>query len=156
MRTQAEIVEWYRHEQHNDLLGFTAQVVLPYLPVEQLREFCKSGADLSDWEADPLTERDVLEAMRLYMKFAWGKVQNHRGISANRSVLKMSAWLWLLGDEEMVAFCEAHGNYAQYGAPILKAICDKYGFPIPENPKLERMIRGLPCIPGCDEGCGGR
>jgi len=65
--------------------------------------------------------------------FGWGKVRNHRGLSADRTILKMKAWLWLLGDDELEAFAADYANYPQYGAPILKAICEKYDFPIPED-----------------------
>lgn len=153
MRTVDEIVEYYRREQGNDFFGFTAEVLLSYLTAEQFKEFAKPDADLSEWKAQPLTREYVLEEMRKYMEFAWGKVEDHRGLSAGRSIEKMQAWLWLLGDEETRAFADDGDNYAQYGAPILKKICEVYGFPIPEGEAIKRMSQGLPCYEGCQEGC---
>jgi hypothetical protein len=82
------------------------------------------------------------------MAFAWGKARDHRGISASRSVEKMRTWVWLLDDPEITA------NYQNYGAPILRAICERYGFPIPDGDDMRRMSEGEPCRDGCDEGCG--
>jgi len=107
-----------------------------------------------DWEPDELTYRDVVEAMRSYMEFAWGKVIGHRGISASRSVAKMSAWLWLLADEELHKFAEDSRNYPQYGAPILAKISRKYTFWIPNRNDVWNMIEGRPCQADCQMGCG--
>jgi hypothetical protein len=153
MRTPQEIADYYRQEQVNDFLNFTAEVLLPYLSAEQVKPFLKESADLTDWKPEPLSREGVLAAMRGYMEFAWGKVENHRGISASRSVEKMSAWLWILGDEEMVASARDNANYAYYGAPILKKICDVYGFPVPDNDGVRNMSQGKPCCEGCTEGC---
>ena len=153
MRTSAEIAEHYRRTRDDDFLGFAAGVLLAYLTAEEFREFAKPDADLSDWIARPLEREAVIAEMRDYMEFAWGKVRDHRGISAKRSRDKMGAWLFVLGDDELREVVE-RGAYAQYGAPALKAVCDKYGFPVPEGEDIARMMRGLPCRPGCEEGCG--
>jgi hypothetical protein len=156
MKTQSEIVEHYRSIRKSDFLGFQAEVLLSHLSFGSAKEFLKEDADQEKWGvALPLTEEAIKEEMRDYMKFSWQKVLDHRGISASRSVDKMEAWLWLLGDDEMVAFAkDANANYSQYGAPILKAISEKYGFGIPDDPRAARMAQGLPCVDGCDEGCG--
>lgn len=152
VRTIEDIVVFYREESKHDLLGFTGDVVLYHLPAEQLSEFVEKVPD--DWQPRPLERDVILAAMRDYMEFAWTKVQDHRGISANRSVEKMAAWLYLLKDDEMRLFATNGEHYAQYGAPILKEICEKYQFAIPDDPALERMAKGLPCHDGCAEGCG--
>jgi len=152
MRTHDQIVK--QCQQEDDMLGFTAEALLPFLPVEKVKPFLKEDADLSDWKEQPLTAEAVIAEMREYMEFAWGKVQDHRGISASRSVTKMQAWLWLLEDNETLAFAQKDSNYAQYGAPVLKKVCQKYGFPIPEGEDVENMSQGNPCEPGCTYGCG--
>lgn len=154
MKTYDEIVAFYEAESKNDFLGFTADVLLPYLPVEKVKPFLKEDADLSEWKTVPLTEESVITEMRGYMEFAWGKAQDHRGISASRSVEKMSAWLWLLGDEETLSFAKDGDNYRNYGAPILKKICEVYQFPIPDDEGIKNMSEGKPCYPGRDSGCG--
>ncbi len=127
---------------------------MAYLPIEQFKEFVKKDANLSDWEPIPLTHEAVLAEMKEYMEFAWGKVDAHRGISASRSVEKMQAWLWLLGDEETLTFARDDDNYTNYGAPVLMKICQVYDFPIPDDEGIRNMAQGKPCYPGCDEGCG--
>lgn len=154
MRTQDEIVTQY--QESTDLFGFEGDVLIQYLDVEHLRPLCKPGADLTEIKPLPLTREQILQDMAQYMIFAWDKVRNHRGLSAGRSVAKMKAWLWLLGDDQLFAFASDPENYAQYGAPILKKISDTYGAGLttPQNDRLLRMAQGLPCHEGCDEGCG--
>ena len=154
MHSTKEIVEYYREHKEEDWGGFIFEVVGVFLSGDEAREFCKPDADLSDWPLEELSEERVLETMRDYMELAWDKARGHRGISADRSVQKMAAWLWILGDDEMVAFAEADDNYAQYGVPILKRISEKYGFPVPSGEDVERMSKGLPCVEGCQGGCG--
>ena len=154
MRTLDEIVDFYRKNSKEDFLGFTADVLLAYLPVERVKEFAKEDADLSKWQPKLLTREAVLEEMKDYMEFAWDKAENHRGISAWRSVEKMQAWLWLLGDEPTLTFAKEDDNYTNYGAPILMKICQIYGFPIPDDEGVRNMAQGKPCYPGCTEGCG--
>ena len=154
VRTADEIIRHYREVvSKRDMFGFEAQVLLPYLSVDQVREFVKPDADLSGWKQTPLERDAILAELRDYMAFAWGKVLDHRGISANRSTMKMGSWLWVLGDDELSEAMETM-SYAQYGAPRLKAVCDKYGFLVPNSTAIARMIAGEPCTPGCDEGCG--
>jgi len=153
MRTIAEIVDKLR-SLNDDFLDFKRMELVCFLPLDHLREFLKPDADMSDWEPDALEESVVKQRIGDYMSFAWDKVRNHRGISAIRSIDKTWSWLWLLEDTELCAFAEDDSNYAQYGAPILAAICRQYGLAIPPGEEIERMIRGLPCRPGCEEGCG--
>ena len=86
-------------------------------------EYIKEG-----FEPNPLTEEAVIEEMRGYMNFAFGKAHGQRGISASRSVWKYVQWLWLIEDEDLLAFAENESNYAMYGLPVLRKISDKYGF----------------------------
>lgn len=153
MRTTAGIIEHYREAKDQDFLGFQAEVLLPYLSADEVRPFCKPDTDLSDWEAEPLTELDVLAEMRKYMEFAWEKVENHRGISASRSVTKMEAWLWVLGRDDLLKIVAAAGHQ-NYGAPKLKVICEALTFPVPDGDTVNRMAEGKPCRSDCDEGCG--
>lgn len=155
VKTQEEIVQYYRQYQYDDFLHFTGDVLVRFLTVEQAAEFLRTDTDFSKWQPKELTETNIISQMRDYMEFAWGKVESHRAISAGRSVEKMKAWLWLLGDEEMWNFADNRNNYPQYGAPILKAICEKYGFEMPADGWwFENMTTGKPCHPRCDNGCG--
>lgn len=156
MKTHTEIVEYYRTVRGDDFFGFTGEVLLPFLPFDQVKEFLKSTAIAEKWEEpELLTHDNIISQMREYMKFALEKAENHRGISAGRSIEKMLAWLWLLSDEEIIIFAKTDGHYQNYGVPILKCIAEKYDFETPAGESwFENMAQGRPCYPGCDEGCG--
>lgn len=154
IRTQDEVVARMHETRKSDMLGFTAEVLAPYLDVDRVRPFCKPEADLADWKASPLTRESILDEMKDYMSFAWEKAINHRGISASRSVEKMRAWLWLLGDDEAVTFAADDDHYPQYGAPVLLYICERYGFDVPDDEDARRMAKGQRCTATYDCGCG--
>jgi len=151
MRTQDEIVARAKAGDTQDMFGFGLSVLVEYIDADHIKPLLKEDADPKGWESMAPTAENVLNDMKEYMKFAWEKAQNHRGLSASRSVVKMQAWLWLLGDEDLVAGV----MYAQYGAPILRKICAHYGFPMPDDEYTKRMMAGLPCEDGCQQGCGG-
>lgn len=112
----------------NALFDFGPEVLISYLPVDQAREFLKPEVTAEQWEEGrlPLDRETVIRQMGEYMDFAWEKANDERGLSAIRSVQKMQAWLFLLGDAELLAFAENDRNYAPYGKPILRRICDAY------------------------------
>jgi hypothetical protein len=151
MHTQDEIVTYLG--THQSWLGFNVQALIPFLDFEHARSFLKDEVTAEEWEPTrlPLTEEGVLAEMREYMEFAWDKVENHRGISANRNVEKMEAWVWLLGRDDVLGRFLA-APYPQYGAPRLAQLCRDLSFPIPDGPGLVNMIAGRPCHEGC-EGC---
>lgn len=155
MRSQDEIVTYIKTA--DDFLGFKMEAVAPFLDYEHAQKagFLREGVTKAEWDEtqEPDTDDQVLETMRAYMEFAWGKVRDHRGISAGRSIEKMEAWLWLLGKDELrEEFLAA--EYPMYGAPQLEVICKAMDFPIPDGEDLANMRQGKPCEPGCVEGCG--
>jgi hypothetical protein len=155
VRTQEEIRDHYEKHRYEDILGFVGDVLLPYLRFELVKPWLKPECTEEDWGTQlPLAREAIVEQMRVYMEFAWEKALNHRGISADRSVTKMAMWLWILGDDDAVRFAKDQDNYPNYGAPVLKYVCERYGFPIPDSEMLRRMADGARCEPGCEQGCG--
>lgn len=154
MRTPEEIITEIHHRA-DGFFDFTGEVLPQYLPFSHAQEFLKPEVTASEWDqmSKSPTPETILSDMRTYMDFAWGKVLDHRGLSASRSVSKMRAWLWLLGDDDLAAMCESEADYPQYGAPILKAICTKYGFEVPRGDGVERMAQGHACTSDCLDGC---
>ena len=150
MRTPEEIVQHLRAIR--SYFGFADEVLVPYLPLVQAREFLRAEAYTDGWTQHPQDADVIKNDMLTYLAFAWKKAEDHRGISASRSVEKMRAWLWLLGDDEALAFAKADKNYPNYGAPVLAYISRRYSQPMPTSPEVMRMVAGLPCRPGCD-GC---
>ena len=148
MRTFEEIVK-YLHES-DSFFGFDKEVCVPFLPFEQAKEWLKESVTADKWEPVQLTEQIIIDEMRNYMEFAWGKAKNHRGLSAQRSIEKMEAWLFLLeSDLNLDDF-----GYRNYGAPKLKAICDKYGFDVPDSPEIVNMMNSEHCGADYECGCG--
>lgn len=154
MRTQEEIIAQAKKLQDTDIFGFEINELLARLSVENFKQFAKPDADLSDWNQLACDEATIKAEMENYMSFAWEKALGHRGLSASRSISHMRAWLWLLGDDSLVAFADAGINYPNYGAPILATICAKYHFVIPSTAAATNMAAGKPCYDGCSEGCG--
>lgn len=159
MRTQEEIVA--KIKASDSMLGFELEVYSAYLTFEAAKPLLNQKAleeveSKAEWDKgvkEPNRD-NLLADMGKYMAFAWEKVEDHRGISAGRSVEKMEAWLWLLEDEETLEAVK-YAPYKNYGAPKLKVICDKYGFPVPDSDALRRMIDGDHCGADYTCGCGG-
>lgn len=139
----------------SDFLGFGRQVLIGALDYEHAKPYLKPEVDAEEWAGIGETSDDAHRAAAIdYLDFAWGKCADHRGISAQRSVIKLTQWAWLLGLDELVDQMK-HGPYAQYGAPALKAFAEALGVPVPDDdPGLTRMMQGLPCSDSCQDGCG--
>jgi len=123
------------------------------LPLMSEEAVAKYTAHPEKWNNSSFDRETVLAQMREYMEFAWGKVDDHRGLSAGRSVEKFEAWVWLLADQETLDKMNA-ADYPQYGAPKLAVVCEAYGFPIPDDEGIRSMIQGLACHADCENGCG--
>lgn len=142
-------------EEENEVLSFFIDTIIDYLPFDVAKEHLKeeyvknieSGSEV--WNQKELTRNNIIEDMKNYMEFAWGKVIDHRGLSAGRSVNKFQGWIWVLGEDDKIDW----ENYTNYGAPILKQICGVYGFEIPESKEVKNMMEGRMCRENCDEGC---
>lgn len=154
MRTQAEIVERMKAIEKDDFCGFAQGVLLTALDYEHAKPFLKEDVTAEVWEKTEgllKTEEAVRKEALDYLGFAWGKAEDHRGISANRSVDKMTAFCFLLGLD--VGLIEA-APYPQYGCPKLKVVAELLGQPLPTSQALQRMMGGDECYSGCEEGCG--
>lgn len=154
-RSAKEIID--RIETHNDMFGFTAVVLCAYLTFDEVQPILDPDrANREEWERDvehaDKSREATLARMRDYMEFAWTKARDHRGLSAIRSVFKISAYLWLLGDDEGASHLECEPG-GLYGAAHLRYVCQRYRLPIPDDTRLHRMADDLPCHEDCDEGC---
>lgn len=153
MRTYREIRDRVAKIKANgeDFFGDQMADLLIRLPREEM----PAGLSFSpgeDYKLMSLDRNDVLAEMKDYMAFALTKAEDHRGLSASRSVSHYRAWIWLLGDEDFQAI--DWDQYGPYGAPILKQICDRFAFEHPFEGVLGRMSQGLPCSNDCG-GCSG-
>lgn len=155
MRTQEEILEKVaeKREPFDDFFGTIRADLIYGLTYENAKPYLTEGATPETFKPT-LTDEEVIRAVLEYLDFAWGKATGHRGLSASRSIDHMRAWMWLLGDQEMLDFIESGGNYENYGAPILKRIGDKYGYKGVLDQFALNMAAGKKCHADCNEGCG--
>ncbi|WP_181871448.1 hypothetical protein [Sphaerisporangium album] len=147
-RTQDEIVTRIHAVGETDLFGFRTEVLAAALDFEHVREFLKDGVTETDWHQ--VTDRE--NAAREYYQFALGKIRHHRGLSAERSVLKLAEHAWLLGQDDVVAAMD-EAPYPPYGAPKVRAFAQGFDLVWPGDAEMTRMAAGEPCTPGCVEGC---
>ena len=165
MRTEAEIlarIEEIRAAKA-DWAGFRQEVLLSALSWEAIQPYLRK--DLTPEEIadvrDNRTDRDeawLLAESAEYYGFAIGKILDHRGISAGRSVEKLTEYAWLLGRDDVVEAMEEAG-YVQYGAPKVMTFGKLLGFQPPTNMSpdemlaLANMLQGKPCSEDCSGGC---
>lgn len=103
---------------------------------EHAKPFLKDDAKPENWRQE---KRAPVEIIKNYMKFAWGKANDCRGISASRSLSHMVAWLWLdEQDEFLIKEWNDLRDYEYYGKPQLIAICQLYGI---EWKQLDNGVR---------------
>ena len=125
-RTQEEIVAEIKRLQASpgeDFFGFRASDLVEYLEFENAKPFLKDGVTEQDW-IDAVGHLTPEMAIEDYMPFAWDKANNCRGLSANRSLMHMQAWLWLMNTEESNKLVETmFDNYRFYGKEKLVEIC---------------------------------
>ena len=156
-RTEDEILEHVEHVKDLDFFAVRRCDLWSALPWQTARTRVPilSAIPRKEWEAPDsfIADDDVLvERIIDYIPFAVDKAENHRGLSANRSVDHFKAWVWLMGDDAWRAI--PWENYPQYGAPILAAVADLVGYEWNRSEAFINMAAGKACRPGCVEGCG--
>lgn len=149
MRTQEQILA--RFDAAEDFFGWARET----LAYGMERETLESRGFAAGEEWKPSAHADIERQAKEYLAFAIGKIEDHRGISAERSVYKLTEFAWLLGRDDVVAAMDA-AEYPQYGAPKVKAFAAGMGWPYQgdEQAWLDRMADGKPCEPDCGSGCG--
>jgi hypothetical protein len=161
MRSLVEIVEKIKVlNSIEDYFGAERSELVQALPFEEAKPWLAENAEKADWTAATATDELVRTSAAEYLRFAIGKAENHRGISASRSIDHFRGWVWLSAPREIYdQFLET--SYTNYGAPQLKFAATALGLSAewaelaPEGSGIERMSRGLDCDPdGCESGCG--
>ncbi|MEU1968913.1 hypothetical protein ABZ541_14045 [Micromonospora sediminicola] len=156
IRTQEEIVNriWALRADRGDTFGFREEVLVEALDLDHALQVI-APRHPGEW-----TQRvDHETYAREYLDFAIGKILDHRGNSASRSVDKLGELAWLLGRDDIVAAMD-HAGYRMYGAPKVRAFADGFGWPFlddldgDDRLALARMAEGQQCDPqGCERGC---
>lgn len=106
----------------------TLSELLPYLTVDG-KKAVKSG----EYIHRPIMDvKEAAQDFLDYMVFAWGKAMDERGISAARSVFKLSAWMDILGRPDVGAILRSDDLYEPYGRPALRRACELLGISCPD------------------------
>jgi hypothetical protein len=132
-RTNEEIAVFLRQRVEEPILfDFCSSDLMAYLSYPYAKEFIKPDVTEEQWNAAlpttalPRDEAGLRAAIREYLPFAFDKCDNERGLSAIRSIQHFEAWVWLLGDEEAIAFLANSDNYEPYGRPMLQYLDNRY------------------------------
>ena len=122
--------------QVEDMFGFGRGVAIDVLPFEEVKDSLKEEyikeveAGKKKWEF--ITDvYEITQDFLDYMTFAWMKAQDQRGISAGRSIEKLSAWMKILNREDLAEVL--NGSYNPYGAPALIECCKNLGIKVPDS-----------------------
>jgi len=112
-----------------DMFGVERSRLLEALPFEDAKQFLRDGSphEPEGWEAERLKTREgVVGQVRDYLKFAWGKANGCRGISAQKSMSHFKGLLWLLGPDhdELREWIGVPEHFAYYGKPALVRVSD--------------------------------
>lgn len=126
-RTSAEI--FARAQAADDAFGWAQEVLFPYCNYETVLPILVDGVTPEDWAKDAEDPAKVGEAARSYYLFTLGKIADERGISAERSVIKLREYAWLMGRDDVVDAMDA-APYPPYGAPKAAVFGQLMGYAI--------------------------
>jgi hypothetical protein len=155
-RTQDDIVARINalRREGGDFFGVQTHDLLLYLDFQHAKAFLVEGTTEAQWlEEQAKNKKSPTESIQSYMPFAVEKATGHRGLSAQLSLNHMRAWLWLDGNEDLLALVNDSANYTPYGAPCLVAIIEAYGITAVSSEQLITMASQGACSPDCEGGC---
>lgn len=124
--------------KENDFLGFGKEVALRVLEFETVKNYINENAvkDVENGKQEKWkVMTDVIEAAQDfldYMVFAWSKAMDERGISAERSIEKLAAWMKILSRKDIAVILEDESLYYPYGKPALKKACEMLNISCPD------------------------
>lgn len=128
MKTVEQIIEKIKSGGFDtDLLGFATPDLVQALPFENAKEFLKEEYQ-NDMETKEKwtylkNDEEVLYKIADYVDFAQGKIDDERGISADRSCQHFIAWFWLIDEDFSKRLEDTYNhNYAPYGQPLLDKV----------------------------------
>lgn len=138
VRTPAAVLERIK-KNPEDVFGFCATLMIDYLPWEDAKtlyteDFVQSVEEGKEPKPRQITDvREAVQDMLDYMVFGWMKAMDERGLSASRTIDKISSWLWLLGREDLAELVYRDSLYNPYGMPALIAVCENLGIIVPDD-----------------------
>lgn len=110
-KTADQIKARIREVEASDFFGAHTSDLLLRLSFDDARAWLKPEATREEWDA--MERKAPLDDLRDYLPFAWGKANDCRGLSAQRSLDHIKAWLWLAGFDDVVE--QQFETYSHYG-----------------------------------------
>ena len=139
LRTQEELsAKFDELQKSGGFMDFRPEVLINFLSFESAKPHLKEDyikeveAGTKQWEQHTTVEKAAEEFLD-YMKFAWDKAEDERGISASRSVQKLGMWLWIMNRDDLRRIIEDDDLYNPYGAPALIEVCNQMGIKVPSS-----------------------
>lgn len=139
LRTPDELATKFDELQKSSgMFDFRPEVLISYLTFESAKPYLNEDyvkeveSGTKQWE-QIITIEKCAEDFLDYMKFAWGKAEDERGLSASRSVQKLGMWLWIMNRDDLRRIIEDDELYNPYGAPALIEVCDTMGIEVPNS-----------------------
>lgn len=134
-RTMEELDQRAQVARGRDPFDFEFHEYVVRLDWEHAQDFLQPDAEVTEeqWKArrPSLSPLAMVDEILHYMDFAWDKANGCRGISANRSIMHLIAWLWMAGEDELCRELERdlyeNDAYCYYGKPQLVKVCRHYG-----------------------------
>ncbi len=116
-----------------DMFGVERSRLLESLPWETAKGFLGQDSTHTEegWEVERTrTRKSVIAQIRGYLEFAWGKANQCRGLSAQRSMSHFKGLIWLMGSEldGLYEWIGTEEHYSFYGKPALVRVSDLVGF----------------------------
>ena len=124
MKTEQEILDAMADMKWKDLFGTRMGDIMEGLSFEKAKPWLKETAKPEDWTKIQLTsDKQIYDQAVKYLDFAQEKIDNQRGLSANRSMYHYQAWLWLMNAPQEIQDV-AWRDYDDYGQENLNEIRD--------------------------------
>lgn len=125
-RTEEQILARLEEVKGQDFFGFKTEVLVLFLTFENVKPYLNDDVTEEKWE-EIRPKGTPAEQGAEYLPFAIGKIEDERGISANRSVQKFAEWAWLDGQDDLAEQIDDEANYGWYGDQAVRLYADHYG-----------------------------
>ena len=126
--SQEEILKHFEEIYPDDMFGFSLEVLDDYLPTEYMKEKFIDAENIVEFEEyranlKELTIEDTVQDMLDYLVFGWTKIEDQRGLSAGRNVMKLKVWFHILSRPDLVNIISQ--EYTNYGRDNMLEIFEK-------------------------------
>ena len=126
--SQEEILKHFEEIYPDDMFGFSLEVLDDYLPTEYMKEKFIDAENIVEFEEyranlKELTIEDAVQDMLDYLVFGWTKIEDQRGLSAGRNVMKLKVWFHILSRPDLVNIITQ--EYTDYGRDNMLEIFEK-------------------------------